>query len=164
MRTKRSVGYCTNPDCSEATKKVFLCGPRAEIFECNECRQAGQTRSERGFAENTQSIFKEVRVAYNFSPNLERYHATVIVRDESLWGHHNIYHYSSPIICAEKRAFQVAEQILATLNQMSELPVGNDLPNFFESRLSWDVDREAFKKECDNWGASLVGTPLSRSE
>ena len=162
MRMRRTIGYCLNIGCTEYAKKLFR-HSSGKTFQCNECFQSGQIRYEKGLAENTQPIFKEVRVAFNFSPSLDTYHDTAIVRDESLRGHHNVYHYSSPITQTEKRALQVAEQILATLNQMSELPVGANLPDFFESRLSWDTDLETFKKECSNWGESLRGTPLTRS-
>lgn len=162
MRKKRAVNYCTNPDCSEFTKKLFSFY-HDRVFECNECFQEGGTQRERGFAENTQPLFKEVRVAYNFHPTLNTYRSIVVVRDESLWGHHNVYHHDCPVTVSEKRAFQIAEQILATLNQMSALPIGDELPDFFESCLSWDADLETFKQECENWGESMRGTPLTRS-
>ncbi|KKL58573.1 hypothetical protein LCGC14_2224010 [marine sediment metagenome] len=163
MKMKRAVGYCTNPICDEHARPMFLLNPK-EKFQCGHCQWVGKIEHERGYAENTQPIFKEVRVRFAYSRLRDCYAETAIVRDESLWGRNNVYHYTSPMLRTEKHALKVAEQILATLSQMSELPNGNELPNFFENHLNWDADLETFKQECETWGESLRDTPLTRSE
>jgi len=63
----------------------------------------------------------------------------------------------------DKQALKSAESILATLSQMTELPTKNELPNWYESRLSWDDPPEIYEKSLVEWGESLSKSPLSQS-
>lgn len=164
MTMKRAVGYCSNKACLDWNKGKFLLNP-SQIWLCGRCQEAGKLQPEEGRAQNTQTLFKEVRVRYNFDPYLGHYDTTAVVRDESLWGRHNVYHYDSPMICTQKHALRVAEQILAVLNQHPELLHGEELPSrIAETRLHWDEDRETFKQKCGQWGQSLGGLAVSPRE
>ncbi len=163
MRMKRAVGYCDNPICDDFAKGVFLLNHGGK-YSCSRCQRMGKIQREQGSADNTEPIFKEVRLEFAYDYRQDRYEETAIVRDESLWGRHNVYRYCSPMIRTEKHALKSAESILAMLNQMPELPVGTELPNFYETPLNWDADLETFKAECKSWGESLRGSPLTRSK
>jgi len=156
----RAVGYCQNAGCEEYSKGSFLLNQRA--FACHRCHSVGYVEHEVGRRQNSLPIFKEVRVEFDFDARQKRYASTAIVRDESLWGSHNVYHYCTPMVKTEKQALRMAEQILATLNQMPELPEGKELPRFYENRLDWDLGLDAFKAHCKSWGESLEDTPLTR--
>ena len=158
----RATGYCVNASCEEHSRGMFLLNQ--EEYRCAKCHVVGQVEHEVGRVENDQPLFKEVRVEFLFDHERDRYSQTAIVRDESLWGHHNVYHFRSPMIHTEHRALKTAEAILATLSQMPKLPVGENLPDFYESHLNWDADLETCLEECHNWGESLKDTPLTRSE
>lgn len=162
MRLNRAVGYCTDRFCEQYEKGTFLLN-HGEKFRCTLCRGFGKIQHECGSAENDKPIFKEVQLQFAFDCQQDRYIETAIVRDESLWGRHNVYRYCSPMIRTEKHALKSAESILAMLNQMPELPVGTELPNFYETPLNWDADLETFVAECKSWGESLRGSPLTRS-
>lgn len=160
---KRSVGYCVHMGCPLYSQGAFLLNHHKKTFECPRCKRAGQIQHESGYAQNVQPIFKEVRLSFDYNPANCIYRTIAVIIDESLTGLHNVYHYASPMIKTEKQALKSAESMLATLNQMTELPVRDELPNWYESRISWDDSPEIYEKRLVEWSESLKGTPLSRS-
>jgi ribosomal protein S27AE len=60
-RASRGVGYCQNPRCEDYGKGVFLLnhGPQ---FACPDCRHPGRVERERGMAQGSARVFREVRV------------------------------------------------------------------------------------------------------
>lgn len=163
MRMARAIGYCNHQGCPLYLCGVFLLN-RQKFFKCMRCHKDGDLQRELGYAENAEPIFQEVRLAYDYDPKSRIYRTTAIIRDESLWGIHNIYHYTSPTIRTEKQALKSAESILATLNHMTELPAKGELPNWYESRLSWDDSPEDYQKQLTTWSEALRRSPLSRSK
>ncbi len=161
-KMNRAVGYCPSVDCEQYARNVFLLNQT--LFRCPKCHRTGKIVPETGRTGNSKPIFKEVRVEFDFDAHQDRFRSTAIVRDESLWGHHNVYHYSTPLVKTEKRALIMAEQILATLNQTPELLEGEELPCYNERRLNWDESQELFRSHCNHWGESLKDTPLTRSK
>lgn len=160
---KRSVGYCVHRGCPLYLQGAFLLNNHKKTFECPRCHREGDIEHESGYAQNDKPIFKEVRLSFDYDPANCIYRTTAVIIDESLTGIHNVYHYTSPMIKTEKQALKSAESILATLNQMTELPGKDELPNWYENRLSWDVSSEDYEKQLVEWGESLKGTPLSQS-
>lgn len=160
---KRSVGYCVHHGCPLYLQGAFLLNNHKKSFECPRCHREGDIQHESGYAENVQPIFKEVRLSFDYDPANCIYRTTAVIIDESLTGLHNVYHYTAPMIKTEKHALKTAESILATLNQMTELPIKDDLPNWYESRLCWDDSPEIYEKSLVEWGESLSKSPLSRS-
>ena len=159
---RRAIGHWVCQACPLYLCRIFLLN-RQKFFECMKCHKAGDLQRESGYAGNAEPIFQEVRLAYDYDPENRIYRTTAIIRDENLTGIHTIYHYTSPTIRTEKPALELAESILATLNQMTELPVKGELPSRYESRLSWDDSPETYQKQLATWSEALRRSPLSRS-
>ncbi len=160
---KRSVGYCINRGCPLYLQGAFLLNYHKKSFECTRCKSGGDIQHESGYAQNDKPIFQEVRLSYDYDPANCVYRSIAVIRDESLTGIHNVYHCIAPMTKTDKQALKSAESILATLSQMTELPTKNELPNWYESRLSWDDPPEIYEKSLVEWGESLSKSPLSQS-
>jgi hypothetical protein len=117
---------------------------------------------ERGSYTGLSDVFKEVRVEYNFDPINGVYREIAIVRDESLWGQHNVYTLRSPLIKTEKRGLKVAEAVLANLNCYRGFLDGDDIPRTTEIILSLDDSFEEFSRKLKQLGKEWAGSPLSR--
>lgn len=142
-RPSRGVGYCRNTQCEDYGKGVFLLNHSGQ-FACPDCRQLGNVERESGSYEGDAGVFREVRVEYNYDPELGVYRDVAIVRDVSLWERSNTYTLRSPLVRTEKRALKVAEALLANLNRCSTALDRDEIPNASESVLSFDDDREQF--------------------
>ncbi len=160
MSVHRAVGYCTTRVCPEYARGIFLLFA-GETFRCTQCRKPGRLRQEQGHARNTEPIFKEVRLEFDYDFGRDCYASTAIVRDESLWGRHNTYYYHSPLTRARHHALKIAERVLGTLNLLSSVPPPGTLPIAQEVRLCWDTDLETFSKECSNWAETLRNSHLT---
>ena len=165
-RMKRGVGYCMNKGsgndsegCEDYAKGVFLLN-HGDRFSCPRCRIYGVVVKEKGFADDPDGIFKEVRVEYNYDPIEVRYREVAIVRDDAIWGPSSTYTLMSPLIKTEKRALKVAESILANLQRYSGLLLNDDIPRTTEIILSWDEDLPEFKRKLkklsDDWQRSAL--------
>jgi hypothetical protein len=159
---KRGVGYCENIECEDYAKGVFLLN-HGDTFCCPRCRQLGFAQKERGFYTGNSDIFKECRVEYNFDPLNGVYREIAIVRDESLWGRHNIYTLQSPLIKTERRALKVAEAILSNLNRYRGLLMDGEIPRTTEVLLSFDDDPTTFKQKCNRLAEELANSSLSQN-
>src|SRR5262245_14967770 len=115
-RPSRGVGFCQNARCEDYGKGVFLLN-HGSTFSCPDCRHPGRVERERGQAQGDSKVFREVRVEYNYDPELDSYRDVAIVQDVSLWGETSSYTLRSPLVRTEKRALKVAEAILANLNR-----------------------------------------------
>jgi hypothetical protein len=134
-----------------------------ETFNCAACKKPGEVVHETSRSENSNPSFKEVRVEFDYDPILRRFAQTAVVRDESLWGRNNAFHFSTPLVKTAKQALKMAEGMLAALNQLSVACDVDDLPRYSETRLNWDESGALFKSNCNHWGKSLEDTPLSQS-
>jgi len=143
--TRRSVGYCEQTDCENYAKGVFLLN-HGQHFYCPRCREPGRMVRERGHYEGSSNVFKEVRCEFNYDPLNDKYREIGIVRDDSLWGDHNVYTLQSPLIKTEKRALKVAEAILANLNRGGGVVQG-EVPHTNEVILSFDDSPEDFSRK-----------------
>jgi len=137
---------------------VFLLN-HGKTFYCPRCRGLGATEAEAGHYVGDSSIFKEVRVEFNFDPINGVYREIAIVRDESLWGRCNVYTLFSPLIKTEKRALKVAESILANLNRFG---VGDgNVPATTETILSFDDSSKDFARKCAQLQRELESSQLA---
>jgi hypothetical protein len=160
-RMKRSVGICYGVNCGQFARPVFLLNQ--ETFSCPACKLAGEVVHEGSRSENSSRIFKEVRVEFDYNPIEKCFAQTAVVRDESLWGRNNAFHFSTPLVKTAKQALKMAEGMLAALNQLSVTCDVDDLPRYSETRLNWDESGALFRSNCNHWGESLKDTPLARS-
>ncbi len=156
---KRGVGYCKNTQCEDYAKGVFLLN-HGDSFYCPRCRHQGEVEKERGFYTGDSDIFKEVRVEYNFDPTNTLYREIAIVRDESLWGRHNVYTLQSPLIKTEKRALKVAEAILANLNRYRGLLNDDEIPRTTEIIISFDDPFDVFQEKLHQLGKEWAASGL----
>jgi hypothetical protein len=159
MRMRRAVGYCEGVRCEQYGKGVFLLNQTT--FKCSKCHQSGKVVHEEGNFENKDRLIKEVQVSFDYNPELDKYATIAIVRDDSLVEDHNTYHYFSPMVKTEKRAFVLAERILGSLNQQGKLPSDGSGALMRENLLTWDETRELFRANCNAYFETLRGTPLN---
>ena len=147
---KRAVGYCENTECEDFLKGTFLLN-HSETFYCPRCRQPGRFEAERGFCtgEAGVTVFREVRVEFNFDPDPERrvFREIAIVTDENLRGPSCVYTLQSPMIKKARRALKVAEAILANLNRYRDLLPDDAIPHTTEQILSWDEPYDDFSRK-----------------
>ena len=160
-RMKRAVGYCKDTECEEYSKGVFLLN-HGDTFYCSRCRSLGQVEKEVGSHVGDGSVFKEVRVEYNFDAVHNAYRETAIVRDESLWGPCSTYMLMSPLIKTEKRALKVAETVLSNLNRSRDFS-DDAIPATTETILSFDDSPEEFNRKLENLRRELEDSPLCRA-
>jgi hypothetical protein len=146
VRMKRGVGYCVNLDCEEYAKGVFLLN-HGDDFRCPRCLLKGHIQTEKGFVAGDGSLFKEVRVEYNYSSVDGKFHEIAIVRDESLWGNAKTYTLQSPLIKTERRALKVAEAILGNLNRYQTMLDDGGIPHTNEIILSFDEPLKDFSRK-----------------
>lgn len=159
---KRCVGYCSESQCEEFEKGVFLLN-HGNTFWCSRCKKVGFMEPEVGRSVGNSGIYKEVRVEYNYDPAQKRYREIAIVRDESLWGKCDVYHLNSPLIKTEKRALKVAEAILSNLNMQEKSLSPGEIPRTTEIILSFDVPKERFCEEIDRLRGRLENNAWGRA-
>lgn len=161
---KRAVGYCENTRCEDYAKGVFLLNHSSTFF-CPRCTTAGTIIVEKGHYTGTSEdgVFKEVRVEFNYDPINSVFQEIAIVRDESLWGHHQTYTLLSPLIKTEKRGLKVAEAILANLNRYRGLIGQDGIPGTREVLLDFDVSLEEFTERCRKLGVEWANSPLAQN-
>lgn len=161
-RIKRAVGYCTQTECEDYVKGVFLLN-HGDTFWCPRCKQVGFIEKEYGTSTGNFGIYKEVRVEYNYDAVQKRYRELAIVRDESLWGKCDVYHLQSPLIKTEKRALKVAEATLANLNMQDRPLEAGEIPRTHELILSFDTPKEMFAEELGKLQVRLENNAWSRA-
>ncbi len=161
---QRAVGYCENTGCEDYAKGVFLLN-HSSVFFCPRCTLAGTIIVEKGHYTGTSKdgVFKEVRVEFNYDPISSAFKEIAIVRDESLWGHHQTYTLQSPLIKTEKRGLKVAEAILANLNRYRGLLAKDGIPGTHEVLLDFDVSLEEFTERCRKLGVEWANSPLAQN-
>ena len=145
-RANRGVGYCQNPRCEDYGKGVFLLNHGPD-FTCPECRHPGRVERERGSAQGDAKVFREVRVEYNYDPELDQYRDVAIVQDVSLWGPTSSYTLRSPLVRTEKRALKVAEAILSNLNRAPDRIEDGEIPTSAETVLNLDAPLSEFAEK-----------------
>jgi len=156
-RPSRGVGYCQNHACEDYGKGVFLLN-HAGAFSCPDCREPGRVEREEGSYEGDATVFREVRVEYNYDPEQGVYRDVANVRDVSLWDASNVYTLRSPLVRTEKRALKVAEALLANLNRCATSLERGEIPSSSETVLSFDDDFASFaaklRQLATEWGRS----------
>ena len=123
---KRSVGYCTNVECDEVFKGVFLMNHSSNVYYCGACRARGFVKDEIHSALNNSTVYGKVVVEYNFDIVESRYRDMAAVIDESIPqkdDRFNVYYLHSPLIKTEKRAIKVAEALLSFLFMNAFVPM-----------------------------------------
>tara|TARA_R110000765_G_scaffold345189_3_gene435480 strand:- start:430 stop:774 length:345 start_codon:yes stop_codon:yes gene_type:complete len=96
-------------------------------------------------------IFKSVRVEFNYKSENDHYQEIAIVRDESLYGSHSTYTFSSPLVRTEKRALKIAEAILANLTLHPRVASEGKIPRTIETIISFDQPLDDVKKQLTLW-------------
>jgi hypothetical protein len=164
-RITRAVGYCESTECEDYAKGVFLLN-HGDTFYCPRCREEGTIIKEEGRCAGNSDIFKEVRVEYNYDPIRRAYRELAIVRDEALWGMHNVYTLQSPLIKTDKRAAKVAEALLGNLSRPQGLLAATDgnVPRTTEYILDLDKPPEEFSRDLEDFANGLRGGGLARRE
>lgn len=138
---KRGVGYCTNLDCSEYVKGVFLIN-HGETFFCPACRQDGFVEPEKARSVRGKwNIYSQVQIRYNFDAMVRDYAEIAIVTDENLPPGCSTLVINSPLVKTERRAMKLAESFLsnAALNGLG--PDGMPASTERVLDLSWSKDR-----------------------
>jgi hypothetical protein len=160
-RMRRAVGYCQNTDCEDYAKGVFLLN-HGPVFYCPRCRNIGEVVDEVGSYTGNSEIFKEVRVEYNYDPIHRVYREVAIIRDDGIWGQHNVYTLTSPLIKTERRALKVAEAMLSSLNTYHGFigAANGELPRTNEHILDMDKPREEFRQELEKFHKELETSTL----
>ena len=111
----RGAGFCVNPECCDFHKDVFLMNHNGG-FKCPRCHRPGRKVLEYGETDNDFSMdFWQVRLEFCYDVTFNTYRSVAIVSDEGMSKEGNIYTLYTPLVKTEKRALQMAEQILGTL-------------------------------------------------
>lgn len=157
MAMTRGVGYCTNGECEDYAKGVFLLN-HGPTFYCPRCHIVGDAEMEYGQVSGDHNFFREVRVEHNYCNVSKRYRDVGIVMDVSLTPEYSVYTLFSPLIKTEKRALKVAEAILANLNRTGRAAVDHltAIPSSTEILLSFDDSSEEFQRKLQEWANSRV--------
>lgn len=163
MSFNRAIGYCLNTECENYSKGVFLINPRY-IFYCQYCTKQGKIVKEQGFTERVgDTLFKEVRVEFNFDPISHRFKDIAVVRDEAVYGTGSKYTLLTPMIKTENRALRVAEALLSSLQRKIKM-VDGEIPRSSELILSFDEDFDIFSNKVKKLGKSLENSHLSSNK
>ena len=160
----RAVGICRNKECAEYNKDIFLIN-HDDLFNCPRCRKSGLYRPEQGTTLNTTSLdFYQVRIEFNYDPNLDKFRSIAIVTDESMSKEGgNVYTLKSALIRTEKRALEVATALLGNLMHADERVFdGSGIGRPKEHVLYFDNPRELFQIELDLLGRELENSRLRR--
>jgi len=150
---KRAVGYCTNLNCLSRHRGTFLLGD-VDRFNCASCRQWGKAVAEHGeITDGKGDTFKSVKVRFNYDSLNDLYREIAIVRDESLYGSHSTYTFSSPLVKTERRALKIAESILANLTLHPGVAAEGEIPRTIETIIEFDRPLADVKRQLEAWSA-----------
>lgn len=163
-KVRKGVGYCMEPTCKDYHKDVFLINHSRNFF-CTRCGQLGKHQIEKVLFKNVLDMnFYQVRVEFKYDPGSDKFRGLAIVTDETMPKTGNVYTLRSPMIATEKRALQVAENILGHLMQANsnvfEVGVGR-APEF---QLDMDLDLPEFRSRLFDLEVSLRNSRLSMKE
>ena len=147
---RRGVGYCENTACDDFTKGVFLLN-HGNLFYCPRCREMGHIVPEKAHDNDEyDGVYKTVTVEYGYDPIEKRYRDRAIV-DITELPCGGSYTLSTPLVKTEQRALKIAESIINMLNigWKERMDASKELV------LSWDLERDEFKRKCEEIGALL---------
>jgi hypothetical protein len=150
-KLRKAVGYCTDTDCEDAFKGIFLLN-HGNCYYCARCRKLGMLQEETSKVLGFGERFTECRVEFLFDPLEKKYRSIAIVKEEgkkAIQG--KIYTIYSPLIKTEKRALKIAEGLLARLQERREVKDG-DIITTTENILLWDEPMEVYKQKLNYLG------------
>lgn len=160
-RTERGVGFCQKVLCEEFCKPKLLYHHEGDFF-CTLCHQMGFIVPETGRPNRKPGqLFGEVRLEYCYCPAKKRYQEVAIVRDTDLGDDIGTYTVQNPLINTEKRALQVAEALLALLND--GMILDEDLahpPHTKEKVLDLDLPLEDVKRWLGEFALQVRDNPF----
>lgn len=144
---KISVGYCTNLKCDYLHKPTFMfSGDSTGKHICSMCKCVGLLKNPTSKIEGNYNTFTEAVVEFNYDPCERRYKGAAVVKEEGLKG--NKYTFFSPMLKSPSRALKAAENILSRLKTSTDIKEG-DLIDILETTISWDRDKEIYKKNLE---------------
>ena len=153
------IGFCLNRKCKDHTKGTFLMNfPFNGKFKCPGCRKRGRVIQDHGHRTGDSSIFREVRVAFDYDAIGDRFTQIAICRDDSLDPGHNTYNFHTPMVKTAGRALKLAEYVLARLSvdNNCEHPASKQ----GETVISFDETFDDFEESLDklflNWSNSSL--------
>lgn len=147
----RAVGYCTNLNCRSNHLGTFLLGD-VERFNCASCRQWGKAVAEHGeITDGKGDTFKSVKVRFNYDSLNDHYREIAIVRNESLYGSHSTYTFSSPLVKTERRALKIAESILGNLTLNPAAAAEGQILRTVETIITFDRPIAIVKHQLEMW-------------
>jgi hypothetical protein len=120
------------------------------IFFCNKCKQKGKAHIDYFETSNNLNVYREVRVNFGYDPILDNYRALAIVKDDEMPEYLNIFTLYTAQISTEKRALQIAEQLLSNL-LLTDDPA--DVTFYCEDTIS--LDDPDFKLRLDRLSSKL---------
>jgi hypothetical protein len=157
----RGCGYCTNPECSDYSKGVFLLdqsGSASDPYLCTGCRVQGFREYEHAaplvgdpkIVEPGQ--FREVRLEYDFEPHGRIYKGLAIVIDNGI-RRGRFFTFFSPLVRTEKRALYLAEKILGAL-QLGAKADFTVVGASTETVVSFDDEAPELRRKLGAWFSS----------
>ncbi len=159
---RRAVGYCLHEPCMNSHKGVFLLNFSGD-FTCHNCKHVGEVVYERGYCLDHRLLFKRVQVFYNYRSSNDTHDGafltSFVVTDDSL-DSGNEYVFYAPCIKMEAGADRCAMGLLSALNCITELPHVDQPPKGTELKMTWDVNLEAFRAQCEYLSATLEQSRL----
>lgn len=164
-KLKRAIGICRNQACVDYNKDMLLIN-HGDEFACPKCKALGRYKLEIGLTENLTSLnFYQVRVEFNYDPDLDIYRSIAIVTDETMPKEGgNVYTFKSALIRTDKRALKVAETILGNLMLATEdVFDGSEIGRVKERVLNFDRPLADVQRDCARLVAELENSRLSVS-
>lgn len=156
----RGVGYCSNFDCVNFMKGVFIFLHKdSTLFECGQCNTKFETiiQEQMIFPDETPLLWKRVKVEFDYDPIHKKYTKIFIVEDDDMPDIMGEVTYQHPCVKTETRAEKIAEWLFCNLI------VYSDKKNLFkgvpENILSLDDSTDQFKHDLHrlemNWNDTL---------
>ncbi len=143
----RGVAWCDNVNCPELWRLRFA----LRVDEQNDCPGCmGPLQKQREQAEHKGGKpFREVRIEYNFDPDLCVYRDVAIIRNDAAPYGGGWYILRSPLLKTEKRAFARGEAILSELQ--TRQPEPGELVEGRELTLSFDDSLDLLRAKLATW-------------
>jgi hypothetical protein len=154
------VLYCTNADCDEAHKGIFVFGGGATNPRyCPSCRLKLFAVMESTHCEG-QAPYREARVQFNFDAAELRFRGLALVIDTTCSPDGGVFHLDTALIRTEKRALVVAESWLSKLQRFR---VSTDPGSKAPKETVLRIDEPDFSSQLHLWSLAASDSHLSAS-